>query len=239
MMREQGGRRTLILGASRGLGYALAEHLAHTGDELLLVARQPACGSVLAHATWIATDLSNSAGASDTIANAVGTQPLDTIIANVGIWEAGAFADTYSFERTSDEETARIMTVNVTATLMLVRRLLPNLRASENPKIIVIGSVSGLENSGTKEVAFAASNFAKRGMVHALRESLRADRIGVTIIEPGYMATPEVLADLGSEQSHRAIPLQDIATLVEAVLKMSRRTNVKQIVAPAMLDEFA
>lgn len=239
MMREQGGRRTLILGASRGLGYALAEHLAHTGDELLLVARQPARGSVLSHATWIATDLSNSAGASDTIANAVGTQPLDAIIANVGIWEAGAFADTYSFERTSDEETARIMTVNVTTTLMLVRRLLPNLRASENPKIIVIGSVSGLENSGTKEVAFAASNFAKRGMVHALRESLRADRIGVTIIEPGYMATPEVLADLGSEQSHRAIPLQDIATLVEAVLKMSRRTNVKQIVAPAMLDEFA
>jgi NAD(P)-dependent dehydrogenase (short-subunit alcohol dehydrogenase family) len=76
-------------------------------------------------------------------------------------------------------------------------------------------------------------------MVHALRESLRADRIGVTIIEPGYMATPEVLSDLGPEDAHRAIPLDDIATLVDAVLRMSRRTNVKQIVVPAMMDEFA
>jgi hypothetical protein len=53
------------------------------------------------------------------------------------------------------------------------------------------------------------------------------------------MATPEVLSDLGPEDAHRAIPLDDIATLVDAVLRMSRRTNVKQIVVPAMMDEFA
>jgi NAD(P)-dependent dehydrogenase (short-subunit alcohol dehydrogenase family) len=233
------GRTTLITGASRGLGQALAEHRHRAGDALYLVARQPSREGLLAEATWIATDLARSSLAVDAIAHAIGTTPLDAIIANVGIWESHAFSDAYSFQHAIDDETARILTVNVATSIMLIKRLLPNLQASDNPKIIVIGSVSGLENSGTKEVAFAASNFAKRGMVHALRESLRADRIGVTIIEPGYMATPEVLSDLGPEDAHRAIPLDDIATLVDAVLRMSRRTNVKQIVVPAMMDEFA
>jgi NAD(P)-dependent dehydrogenase (short-subunit alcohol dehydrogenase family) len=70
------------------------------------------------------------------------------------------------------------------------------LRQAQNPKIIFMGALSGLDNFPAPEVANSASKFGLRGVVHALREELRKDRIAVTIINPGNIATPEVLDDL-------------------------------------------
>ncbi len=35
--------------------------------------------------------------------------------------------------------------------------------------------------------------------MHSLREELRAQKIGVTVINPGNVGTPEVLADLAAD----------------------------------------
>jgi len=59
-----------------------------------------------------------------------------------------------------------------------------------------MGALSGLDNFPAREVANSASKFGLRGVVHALREELRQDRIAITIINPGNIATPEVLSDL-------------------------------------------
>ncbi|MDJ1183399.1 SDR family oxidoreductase [Roseofilum casamattae] len=126
-----------------------------------------------------------------------------------GTWETDAFTRHYSFEQCSDDDIEKVLAVNLLAPIRLARSLLPTLRRSSNPKIIVMGALSGLDNFPGREVANSASKFGLRGAVHALREELRCDRIAVTIINPGNVGTPEVLSDLqeAGEPAENAIPL--------------------------------
>jgi 3-oxoacyl-[acyl-carrier protein] reductase len=77
--------------------------------------------------------------------------------------------------------------------------------------------------------------------VHSLREELRSQQIGVTVINPGNVGTPEVLADLAADNlvGGEAIPLTDLLRIIDCVLSLSRATCIKEIDVPAMLGEGA
>lgn len=131
--------------------------------------------------------------------------------------------------------------VNLVAPIRLVQALLSALWKSDNPKIIFMGSLSGRNNLPGREVANSASKFGLRGVVHAPREELRSQRIGVTVINPGNGGTPEVLADLanGALVGGEAIPLPDLLSVIDCVMSLSRATCIKEIDLPAMLGEGA
>lgn len=223
----------LLIGASRGLGDALNRRLMAKGDTAWLVSRTaPALelnDGIERH--WIQADL-NEADAADVMAQALGNQPVDVLIYNAGIWEGTAFSSRYHFEDITQEEDERVLRVNLLSVLSCVKRLLPNLRSSTNPKLILIGSVSGLEVSRGVEVAYAASKFGLRGVSSALRESLREDRIGVTLINPGSFASRLNSNDAG------LIPLEDLVESIRSVCRLSRNTCVRQIDLVAMDDPF-
>jgi NAD(P)-dependent dehydrogenase (short-subunit alcohol dehydrogenase family) len=224
-------KRILITGASRGLGDAFAHGLGNTGDELHLVSRREppslnAQDGIKRH--WINADLS-SADAPNTIAATLSNSSLDALVLNAGIWESTAFSSAYNFERIPDAETREILNVNLLSPIALTRALLPMLRLSNNPKIILIGSINGLENSNFPEVAYNASKWGLRGVAHALREHLRPERIGVTIINPGSIAPSD-------EPRDDMIPPGDLVRLVRTILELSRATVVKEIDLPAMSD---
>jgi 3-oxoacyl-[acyl-carrier protein] reductase len=85
--------------------------------------------------------------------------------------------------------------------------------------------------------------------VHSLRQELRAasqipqgsQQISVTVINPGNVGTPEVLADLAAANlsSDEAIPLSDLLSIIDCVLSLSRSTCIKEIDVPAMLGKGA
>jgi NAD(P)-dependent dehydrogenase (short-subunit alcohol dehydrogenase family) len=220
----------LITGASRGLGDAFSRGLGQPGDTLWLVSRNP-CSSlqlqdgVTRH--WIEADLA-SPGVHQQIANSLGA--LDVVIHNAGIWETGAFSSEYRFEKVSEAETRNVLEVNLIAPMLLTQALLPKLRTSSNPKIVLIGSINGLENTAMPEVAYSASKFGLRGVAHALREHLRHERIAVTVVNPGSIAWE------AASSREDLIPPADIVRLVRAVLETSNRTVVKEIDLPAMRD---
>jgi short-subunit dehydrogenase len=220
----------LITGASRGLGDAFSRGLGQPGDTLWLVSRNPCASLELQDGVtrhWIEADLA-SPGVHQQIANSLGT--LDVVIHNAGIWETGAFSSDYRFENVSEAETRNVLEVNLIAPMLLTQALLPKLRASSNPKIILIGSINGLENTAMPEVAYSASKFGLRGVSHALREHLRNERIAVTVVNPGSIAWEAALS------REDLIPPTDIVRLVRAVLETSGRTVVKEIDLPAMQD---
>jgi NAD(P)-dependent dehydrogenase (short-subunit alcohol dehydrogenase family) len=223
----------LIAGASRGIGAAAARHLASAGHRVLGVSRTPAVAG-----EWIRADLATRPGA-DHVAARIGADPIDALLYLGGTWETSAFTDAYDFERCSDADLVRVLDVNLLAPIRLTQALLPALRRSENPKIVFLGALSGLDNFPAREVANSASKFGLRGAVHALREVLRPERIGVTVINPGNVATPEVLADLaaGGLGGGAAIPLEDLLAILDCVLRLSRATAVKEIQVPAMMGE--
>jgi NAD(P)-dependent dehydrogenase (short-subunit alcohol dehydrogenase family) len=220
----------LITGASRGLGDAFSRGLGQPGDTLWLVSRTPCASLQLQDGVtrhWIEADLS-SPGVHQQIANSLGA--LDVVIHNAGIWESGAFSSDYRFENVSEAETRNVLEVNLIAPILLTQALLPKLRTSSHPKIVLIGSINGLENTAMPEVAYSASKFGLRGVAHALREHLRHERIAVTVVNPGSIAWEAALS------REDLIPPVDIVCLVRAVLETSNRTVVKEIDLPAMRD---
>lgn len=236
-------RNILITGASRGLGAALSLGVPESEDTVWLVSRsQPpqVVDGITRH--WIQADLATRDGITP-IQQALGDQRLDTLIYNAGIWETHAFTDHYDFEAVPVEENERILQVNLLSALTCVQKLLPNLRQSDNAKIILIGSTSGLDHSDDRGVAYAASKFGLRGVAHALRENLREDRIGVTCLNPGTIATEipyehGIEAVLNSSRGN-ALPMQDIVAVVRCVMSLSWAACIKEINLPAMGDEVA
>lgn len=222
--------KVVVVGASRGIGYAVAQHIMPYTRELITVSRSPSTVG-----RWVEADISTKAGIKQ-VTHAVGNSPLDAFLYLGGTWEERAFTDQYSFENCSDEDIENVITVNLLAPICLVKSLLPALRQAANPKILFMGALSGLDNFPAREVANSASKFGLRGVVHALREELRPERIAVTIINPGNIATLEVIEDLkqaGSPQTN-AIPLSDLLNVIDCVLSLSRSTCIKEIQIPAM-----
>ncbi|MGG6264474.1 SDR family NAD(P)-dependent oxidoreductase [Leptolyngbya sp. AN03gr2] len=228
-------KTVLVAGASRGIGLAVAEHLASQTERLISVSR-----SASPIGEWIQADLSSLSGV-ETVAKAIDNDPLDALLYMGGTWETHAFTNQYKFENCSDADIANVIAVNLVAPIRLVKALLPALRKSENPKITFMGALSGRENVPGREVANSASKFGLRGVVHSLREELRSQKIGVTVINPGNVGTPEVLAELESDAllGGEAIPLSDLLKIIDCVLAVSRATCIKEIDVPAMLGTWA
>ena len=220
----------LVAGASRGIGLAVAEHFLPQTERLISVSRSPAPAG-----EWVAADLAQRDGI-NTVQQAIGEEQLDALLYMGGTWETHAFTSQYNFETCSDQDIERVIAVNLLAPIRLVRALLPALRRSPNPKIVFMGSLSGRDNFPAREVANSASKFGLRGVVHSLREELRSQQIGITLINPGNVGTPEVLSDLataGLSPDH-AIPLSDLLQVIDCVLSLSRATCLKEIDLPAM-----
>ena len=228
-------RTILVAGASRGIGLAVGEHLASRCDRLLSVSRTEA-----PIGEWIQADVSQLSGV-ETVAKAVGDDTLDALLYMGGTWETHAFTSQYRFEDCSDEDITRVISVNLVAPIRLVKALLPALRRSHNPKIVFMGALSGRDNFPGREVANSASKFGLRGVVHSLREELRSQQISVTVINPGNVGTPEVLADLAAENllGGEALPLSDLLAIIDCILALSRATCIKEIDVPAMLGTGA
>jgi short-subunit dehydrogenase len=213
----------LIFGASRGLGAAFNMGVPQAGDALWLVSRGKPDVSERdgVKRVWIQADLSQRE-ASERIASALGNTWLDVVIYNAGIWEGSAFSRRYDVTAVSDDENERVITVNLTSAINCLGKLLPNLRQSSNAKVILIGSISGLENTRMPEVAYSASKFGLRGVAHALRESWRQHKIAVTCINPGSIGD---------------LPASDLVEIVKCLMRLTNRTCVKEIDVPAMNDE--
>ncbi|MFD0698045.1 SDR family NAD(P)-dependent oxidoreductase [Paenibacillus sp. GCM10027628] len=235
----------MIFGASRGLGDAFVKGLPEKGDKVWIVSRSRPESLDMNDGVdriWIEADLSLPAS-SEKIASFIQDDPLDIFIYNVGIWEKNGFRDDYNFENDDPKEIADIIHTNVTSTITCIQRLLPNLKKSENAKIILIGSTAGLENAGFTQVSFVASKFGLRGISHSIREHVKKDGIGVTCINPGEIATQipyeEGIDKVLSAYKGTQIPLQDIVLMVKCVIGLSKASCVKEINMPAMLDTNA
>jgi short-subunit dehydrogenase len=223
----------VVLGASRGLGAAIAIGLPKPGDHVCVISRTEP--DYLARAdgverVWIKADLADPHDLA-VVYGTIGERPIDVLVFCAGNWQAEVF------DRASDAVLRSIVDTNVTALLVSLRHLIPNLRAAGPARVILIGSTYGEDNSGAASVAYVATKFAVRGVAHALREMFRDSAITVTCISPGFLAS-DVPYDLGAAEAldrydGKRIPLQDIVALLQCVCSLSSASCVKEVVVPA------
>jgi NAD(P)-dependent dehydrogenase (short-subunit alcohol dehydrogenase family) len=141
------------------------------------------------------------------------TGRIDALVNNAGL---GGIASVLA----DDADVDRMIDVNLRAPIRLMRAVVPIMRDQGAGSIVNIGSVAGeVGIAGT----YSATKFALRGMTDSVRRELAGTGIGVTLIEPGYIATP--LTD-----NRRNLPGPEIvAAAVESALKRPRR----RIIVPA------
>jgi short-subunit dehydrogenase len=224
------------VGASRGLGDALASGLPDAGDRVWLVSRtRPSSLELNDNVTraWIPADLADP-GSATVIASGFSGSSIDVLVYNAGVWERGAFEDA------SPEEISQIVQVNLASLLQLLRLLLPALISASAAKVFLIGSTCGLENEGTQGIAYAATKFAMRGVAHSLRELLRRHGIAVTCLSPGSVASavpwtdgPDAALD---RYQGRRMPVHDLVALLRCIRNLSPASCVKEVQMPAMAD---
>ena len=228
----------LIYGVSKGLGKAIIQSIPESHDVIYGISRSIPIS--MANLNWIEADLSSSETSVHQIKDIINDNKIDVLIYNVGIWETNAFTDEYDFEKISPLEINQMISTNITTCIQSLQALLKNLRASNNAKVILIGSTWGVENHNGKELIFSATKFALRGVAESLREILRNDLIGVSILNLGYLATEykidTPIEKVLKETDYSLIPLADVIHAIKFIMSTSKGTCVKEILMPAMKD---
>ena len=228
----------LIYGVSKGLGKAIIQSIPESHDVIYGISRSIPIS--MANLNWIEADLSSSETSVHQIKEIINDNKIDVLIYNVGIWETNAFTDEYDFEKISPLEINQMISTNITTCIQSLQALLKNLRASNNAKVILIGSTWGVENHNGKELIFSATKFALRGVAESLREILRNDLIGVSILNIGYLATEyEIDTPIDKvlkETEYSLIPLADVIHAIKFIMSTSKGACVKEILMPAMKD---
>ncbi|MFL5898471.1 MAG: SDR family NAD(P)-dependent oxidoreductase [Solirubrobacterales bacterium] len=221
------GRKTLVTGATGGLGRAMAKALAERGALLTLSARNRAALEAMAaelpgagHRV-LPADLAEPEAAERLAAEAAGTEIL---VANAGLPGAG------KVDEFSVEELKRALRVNLEAPMLLARALYPAMLESGSGHLVFVASLSGKAASPRSSI-YNATKFGLRGFALGLRADLAPRGVGVSIVSPGFVREAGMFADAGSKPPPgmgTATPEQVGAATVKAI----ERNRVEVAVAP-------
>jgi short-subunit dehydrogenase len=220
---QWGGATAFITGASRGIGAAVARAASHEGASVGLIARDEAdLESVLASCNGKGAIAVADVADPDALVIAMGRLeaqlgPPDILVANAGIGQYGAFADITA------GEIERIVRVNVLGTAHAIRLVVPGMIERRRGHIVTLGSIAGRLGSPF-EAVYSATKFAGVGLTEALVVELEPYGIGVSMVQPGPVAT-----DFGEARGHpydrkrpKAVPAEDVADAVIAAVKAGR-----------------
>ncbi|HVN24744.1 MAG TPA: SDR family NAD(P)-dependent oxidoreductase [Syntrophorhabdales bacterium] len=187
------GRTALITGAGQGIGKACAEVFASRGSSLVLLdknkntlphvakaLRAEGCG-VIAHVI----DLTHTRRLETLIEHIKKETAVDILVNNAGFDKPGVTSKTHRNRFNA------VLGIHVGVPFMLIKLLLPDMRARKWGRIINISSVYGL--SGAKgEVAYST---AKAGIVGLTKTAAREggpDGVTVNAVVPGLIRTPTI-----------------------------------------------
>lgn len=182
--------RSLVTGASTGIGFATAIRLATEGHEVHASVRSLDSGQALLDASkeldlsLVVMDVDDD----DSVSTALGglqadRGPIDVLINNAGI------ANGHSVEETSVAEFQRVMNTNTWGTLRCIHAVLPQMRERTAGHIINVTSIAG-RVAIAAQGAYAASKFAAEALTEVLAAEAKPFGIRVTSIEPGVITTP-------------------------------------------------
>lgn len=185
------GKVALVTGASRGLGWAMAESLAQAGAHVVLNARDSA--ALTARVSELRAqglsgevanfDVNDTAAAERCVAGIAERHGrFDILLANAGINHRAPITE---FELADFQ---RVMNTNLTSVWVLCKAAAKQMIPRQRGRIVMTGSISAI-NARPTVSAYVAS----KGAIHALTKQLAVElaphKITVNCIAPGFFAT--------------------------------------------------
>ncbi|MEX8517723.1 MAG: SDR family NAD(P)-dependent oxidoreductase [Leptothrix sp. (in: b-proteobacteria)] len=188
LMREWRGQVVWVIGASSGIGLATAERLAAAGAQVLVSARQPAPLAAFAarHPGAIALPLDVCDAASVQAAACVLRERVPQL--DLVLYCAGH----YKPQRATAFDLAEMLRhqqINYVGALHCLDVVLAQLLAQGHGHLSLVASVAGYRGL-PNALAYGPTKAALILLAETLYLDLAPRRIGVSVINPGFVATP-------------------------------------------------
>lgn len=199
-----------IVGASEGLGRALAELLDQDGARLILSARSEDRLTELAAGLRDARPLVMDVGDRDSVISASdAARDADGLIYCVGLYDPMT-----ALEWDSDKAIA-IAEANFIGAMRVLGHSMPNLLAHGAGRIVLVGSLAG-HRGLPGAIGYGASKAALMHLAENLRIDLRDTNLQVQVVNPGFIKTrltekndfkmPQIMSpEQAASQVHAAI----------------------------------
>ncbi|MDE4302321.1 SDR family NAD(P)-dependent oxidoreductase [Phaeobacter gallaeciensis] len=177
------GQTWWIVGASEGLGRALAKEMDGAGARLILSARnagrlQHLCDG-LSNARALRMDVTDP---DDVIRAIADLGPVDGVV-----YCAGAY-DPLSAQDWQPEAVETMCAVNFTGALRVLGQIVPQFCRRDSGHIVLIGSLAGFTGL-PGAIGYGASKAALMHLGENLQADLRGSGVQVQVINPGFIRT--------------------------------------------------
>ncbi len=195
-----GGRVALVMGASQGLGEAIAASLAGEGARVAIVSRSAerlgeAAARIDGDATPFvadATDLDRLAALPGEVEAAIG--PIDILVPNTGGPPLGGALD---HDLDEWEQAYRAL---VLAPRVLVGAVVPGMRERGWGRIVNVGSIATREPIPFLNLS-NSHRMAAIGFLKTLATEVAGDGVTVNTVAPGRFATDRIVSHFGSMEA--------------------------------------
>ena len=204
----------VVTGATRGIGFAIAERLIKDGIEVIATGTSEDA-DYPDGATYYPVDFLNDSSLKIFV-EYLKQQKIDILINNAGINKIDEFANI------DIDDFDRILKVNLRAPFLLCQAVIPHMKENSWGRIVNITSIWG---NVTKEyrASYSSSKFGLDGMTVALASELSEMGILANSVGPGFIdpdLTRTILGEKGIEEVLSQIPIKrlgqanEIASLV-------------------------
>jgi hypothetical protein len=203
------GQTVMVTGASRGIGRAIVEELAHRDVRILAGMRdpdefEPVSGSGLHEARPVRLDLSSRTEVDACLA-ALGDQRVDVLVNNAGVFAGGLL------ERHDLDVVYEMVQVNFAGLVHLTHALLPGMQRRGRGKIVNNASIAAYAAFPGAAV-YSATKAAVAGFSDALRRELEDSP--VTVLQ---LVTPGVETEMLAEVRDAYEPHVDDASKLDGI----------------------
>lgn len=183
-MREWAGKRYWIVGASEGLGRALAMAMSKVGTRLVLSARdEERLKALAAELPGLSQVVPCDIGDIDSVrAAAAEIGEIDGVVILAGVyWPQGA-------KDWNADEVITMCDVNFTGTARVLGEVVPAMVARDSGHIVITGSLSGFRGL-PNAIGYGASKAAVMSLAESMQADLRHTGIEVQMVNPGFIRT--------------------------------------------------
>jgi NAD(P)-dependent dehydrogenase (short-subunit alcohol dehydrogenase family) len=189
------GKRTVVTGASSGIGRASALRLAREGARVALIARRrerldeivaeidPAAGAIALSADC--ADEASISAAIDQAATAFGG--LDIVVSNAGIELLG---EDDRVDRLDLNVWQRLLRNNLDGQFLTCKHGIRHLLVGGGGAVVCVGSNTGYLGMATNEPAYSASKGGVFAMMRVMAIDYAREGIRVNMVVPGFIDTP-------------------------------------------------
>jgi NAD(P)-dependent dehydrogenase (short-subunit alcohol dehydrogenase family) len=208
------GRRVLITGGTRGIGYAVANTFLEQEAEVHVTGTKKD-GKGPHGSIFHSCDFSNSENL-ENLCDKIQQINVDVLINNAGINKTGAFAEL------SPEDFLRIQQVNLYSPFRLIQTVLPGMTSKKWGRIVNITSIFSIVGKEFR-APYSASKFGLDGMTASLAAEVAESGVLVNSVAPGFIDTEltrKVLGKNGMREMAAKVPVrrmgnpEEVASLV-------------------------